>query len=251
MVVQKVLISLPETEEEEYETDTTQDEKLLMDLEKQRSDQVKIDIEECEVVVNMEGELISALEEISRLKKNNRLRKEQLQIYKEKDNEIREDIVILKIQLEEAKRKEEILMNQIKEKENICDKLEEEIVSLRKYLEKSKTQMNIKFVRGSEILDNILNNQRSRESSINMSTTEKPTSYANALKGNNNQPNKSENEKKKQSELDHPNHANKYEARKQQTPESYQVGRQRPIPSSKFFIPRNPNFFLWILFLLW
>jgi hypothetical protein len=74
--------------------------------------------------------------------------------------------------------------------------------------------MNIKFVRGSEILDNILNNQRSPddktglgykeslnvvkgESSINMSTTEKPTSYANALKGNNSQPNKSGNEKKK------------------------------------------------------
>jgi hypothetical protein len=52
-------------------------------------------------------------------------------------------------------------MNQIKEKDNICEKLEAKIVSLRKYLEKSKTQMNIKFVRGSEILDNILNNQRS------------------------------------------------------------------------------------------
>jgi hypothetical protein len=50
-------------------------------------------------------------------------------------------------------------MNQIKEKENICDKLEAEIVSLRKDIEKSKTQMNIKFVRGYEILDNILSNQ--------------------------------------------------------------------------------------------
>jgi hypothetical protein len=94
-----------DTEEEEYEPDTTQDEKILMDLEKQRSDQEKTDTEECEVVVDMEGELISALEEISRLKKKNRLRKEQLQIYKEKDNEISEDIVILKIHLEEAKRK--------------------------------------------------------------------------------------------------------------------------------------------------
>jgi hypothetical protein len=56
--------------------------------------------------------------------------------------------------------------------------------------------MNIKFVRGSEILDNIVNNQRSLddktrlrykeslnvvkgELSINMSTTKKPTSYGN------------------------------------------------------------------------
>ena len=76
-----------------------------------------------------------------------------------------------------------------------------------------------------------------------MSTNDKPTSYANALKGNNSQPNKSGNEKKKLSELDQPNHANKYEARKQQTPKSYQVGRQRPIPSSNLFIPRHPNFF--------
>ena len=50
-------------------------------------------------------------------------------------------------------------MNQIKEKENRCGKLEEKIVSLRKDLEKSKTQ--IKFIKGFETIDNILNNQRS------------------------------------------------------------------------------------------
>jgi hypothetical protein len=37
------------------------------------------------------------------------------------------------------------------------------------------------------------------ESSTNMSTSEKPTSYANALKGNNSQPNKPKDDKKKQS----------------------------------------------------
>jgi hypothetical protein len=62
-------------EEEEYEPDTTQDEKILMDLEQQIHDQEKIDRKECEVVVDMEGELIIALEKISRVKKNNRLRK--------------------------------------------------------------------------------------------------------------------------------------------------------------------------------
>ena len=51
------------------------------------------------------------------------------------------------------------MINQIKEKENICDKLEAEIVILRKYLEKSKTQ--IKFINGYKIMDNILSNQRS------------------------------------------------------------------------------------------
>jgi hypothetical protein len=72
----------------------------------------------------MEGELISDLEEISRLKKKNKLRKEQLQIYTEKDNEISEEIVILKFELKEDKRRDEILINHIKEKENICDKIE-------------------------------------------------------------------------------------------------------------------------------
>jgi hypothetical protein len=46
-----------------------------MDLEKQRPDQEKVNTKECEVVVDMEGELISALEEIYQLKKNNRIRK--------------------------------------------------------------------------------------------------------------------------------------------------------------------------------
>jgi hypothetical protein len=76
-----------------------------------------------------------------------------------------------------------------------------------------------------------------------MSTIEKTKNYVNALKRNNNQPNKSENEKKKHSKLDCPNHANKYETRMQQMLESYQFGKQSPTPSSKLFIPRHPNFF--------
>jgi hypothetical protein len=72
----------------------------------------------------------------------------------------------------------------------------------------------MKFIKGYETLDNILSNQRSRddkkgigykesmkiikgESSTNMSTSEKPTSYANPLKGNNNQTNKSKDENNK------------------------------------------------------
>jgi hypothetical protein len=64
------------SEEEEDEPDIIQDEKILMALEQHRFDQ--IDTEECEGVVEMEGELISALEEISRLEKKKKLRKEQL-----------------------------------------------------------------------------------------------------------------------------------------------------------------------------
>jgi len=51
------------SDEEEYESNIIHDEKILMDLEKQKSDQT--DTKECEAIVDMEGELISALEEIS------------------------------------------------------------------------------------------------------------------------------------------------------------------------------------------
>jgi hypothetical protein len=54
-----------ETEEEKYEPYITQDEKILMDLEKQRFDPEKTNKKECEAVVDMEGEIVSSLEEIS------------------------------------------------------------------------------------------------------------------------------------------------------------------------------------------
>jgi len=72
-----------------------------------------------------------------------------------------------------------------------------------------------------------------------MIVSEKTTTYENSLKENNSHCNQAKYENKKQSELNHPN----YEARKQQVPEYYQVGKQSLIPTSKFFIPRNPNFF--------
>jgi hypothetical protein len=81
------------------------------------------------------------------------------------------------------------------------------------------------------------------ESSTNMSTSENSTSYENDPKGNNSQPNKSKEDKKKKWELDQPNYEKKHEARKQHIPESYQDGKQRTIPTSKIFIPRNPIFF--------
>jgi len=56
---------------------------------------------------------------------------------------------------------EEILMNQLKDKDNNCERLEAKVASLRKDLEKNKAQMNlnIKILKGSETLDNILRNQ--------------------------------------------------------------------------------------------
>jgi hypothetical protein len=90
-------------------------------------------------------------EEITRLKNG----KEDMNV----DDEISksfETIVHLKTQIEEAKRIEELLKNQINEKEESCCKLEDEIVDLRKKVEKSN-----KFLNSSRILDEILESQRS------------------------------------------------------------------------------------------
>jgi hypothetical protein len=66
-----------------------------------------------------------------------------------------EIIVHLKTQIEEAKRVEELLRNQINEKEDSCHKLEYEVVDLRKKVENSN-----KFLNNSQILNEILDSQR-------------------------------------------------------------------------------------------
>ena len=88
-------------------------------------------------------------EEITRL--NNE--KEDMKV----DDEIRnffETNFHLKTQIEEAKRIEELLKNQINEKEESCCKLEAEIVDLRKKVENSN-----KFLNSSLILSEILESQ--------------------------------------------------------------------------------------------
>ena len=55
-----------------------------------------------------------------------------------------------------AKRVEELLKNQVNEKEESCHKLEAEVVDLRKNIEKKN-----KFLNSSTILNEILESQRS------------------------------------------------------------------------------------------
>jgi hypothetical protein len=52
---------------------------------------------------------------------------------------------------------------QLKEKEENCENLEAELVSLKKYLEKSTAQLNrtLKFENSAKTLDHIINFQRS------------------------------------------------------------------------------------------
>lgn len=59
------------------------------------------------------------------------------------------------MQVEEGKRVENYLNGKLKEKSTKCSKLEEEIVPLRKYLEKEKIHED-KIIKSSTLLDDIL-----------------------------------------------------------------------------------------------
>jgi hypothetical protein len=77
-----------------------------------------------EAMVDMEGELISALEEIDRLRIKNRKQK-QLLIQFEKDNkQPDEEFALLKVELEEARKIEDILKHQLSEKRARSESLE-------------------------------------------------------------------------------------------------------------------------------
>jgi hypothetical protein len=95
--------------------------KEMMDSEEKQNVEIYVEVE-------LEEELICALREINNLKKKNLKQKEQLQKYEEDDcdektkmsqslEEIENIIISLKIQLEEAKKMEEVVRIQLKEKE--------------------------------------------------------------------------------------------------------------------------------------
>jgi hypothetical protein len=120
-----------------------------------------IDNEE-EAVVDLEGELISALEEIDRLRFKNRKLKQVLTQFEKDSKEPDEDLSLLKVELEEAKKIEDILKQQLSERKLRCEALEEEIVKTRKEMEKFKGlyHQNLPSIKASEELTSILNQQR-------------------------------------------------------------------------------------------
>jgi hypothetical protein len=81
----------------------------------------------------------------------------------EKDSkEPDEDLVLLKVELEEAKKIEEILKQQLSEKKARCESLEQEVVKTRKEMEKFQAlyNQNLSSIKASEGLTTILNQQR-------------------------------------------------------------------------------------------
>jgi chromosome segregation ATPase len=95
-----------------------------------------------------------AIEVIRRENKKNK--KLQAKLDKEEDTqELEQMITNLKVQIEEDKRIEEALKEQLEEKDMNIGKLEVVIVTLRKHIQKKNTQNS------SKVLDDIISSQKS------------------------------------------------------------------------------------------
>ena len=120
-------------------------------IKKKKNSCQKENVPSCEVPASVNGsknhEQIAAeekanidtsLNEIERLKNENKYLKTLVKICDEKEYEDKKEIFGLKTQLEEAKKVEDTLLQQMREKSQECERLEEEVVSLRNNLEKSQ-----------------------------------------------------------------------------------------------------------------
>ena len=101
----------------------------------------------------------------------------------EENEKLRNKIISLKVENKETKRREDLLKNKLKEKEEACEEREAEIVSLRKELEQVK-----KGWKSSQIL---LNNQKPQHDKSGIGFKGEPSSaknnaksYANVLSSN-------------------------------------------------------------------
>jgi hypothetical protein len=115
-----------------------------------------------EAMVDLERELISTLEEIDRLGLKKRNKKQLLIQFKKGTKKPDEDFALLKVELEEAKKIEDILKQNLSKKKARCKALEEEVVKTRKELEKFQAlyHQNLSSIKASEGLATILNQQR-------------------------------------------------------------------------------------------
>ncbi|XP_059068685.1 uncharacterized protein LOC131859146 [Cryptomeria japonica] len=122
--------------------------------------------EEIEAEVDLEGELVSALEELRKVrreyKKHKNVVAEEQELLIKSLEESKKTISNLKIQLEEEKRMYEVTKSNLERKVKEYQQLEEEIVSLRKELEKCKNELNMRITYDGSIeeLDKMISKQK-------------------------------------------------------------------------------------------
>jgi hypothetical protein len=86
---------------------------MLMAKEDYDNKSIGSDKNDEEDVVDLEGELISALEEIDRLRTKNRKQKQLLTQFEKDNKKLDEDFSLLKVELEEENKIEDILKQQL------------------------------------------------------------------------------------------------------------------------------------------
>jgi hypothetical protein len=174
--------------DEDEVSDSETERVLFMAVEDSDKEDTEEEYEEAEV--DYREELLTAIEVIRREKKKNKKLQDELD-KKEDTQELEQMITNLKVQIEEDKRIEEALKEQLEERDMIIGNLEAEIVTLRKDLQKKNMQNN------SKVLDDIINSQnphhdKSRlgynqtEKGSSSKTTEQetyPKIYAETIKG--------------------------------------------------------------------
>ncbi|XP_059067491.1 uncharacterized protein LOC131858308 [Cryptomeria japonica] len=131
------------------------------------SDEHIIDDEEEEIKaeVDLEGELVSALEELGKVRKE--YKKYNIVVAEEQDllnkslEESKTIIFYLRIQLEEVKRMYEVTKLDLEKKNKECQKSEEGLANLRKELEKNNDEINMRIKYGGRTkeLDKMLSKQ--------------------------------------------------------------------------------------------
>jgi hypothetical protein len=162
----KSLVANNDHSSEDTDSDSSCEDKandfMLMAKEDYDNKSIVSDENDEEAVVDLEGELISALEEIDRLGTKNRKQKQLLTQFEKDSKKPDEDVSLLKVELEEAKKIEDILKQQLSEKKVRCEVLEEEVVKTKKEMEKFKGlyHQNLPSIKASEELTSILNQQR-------------------------------------------------------------------------------------------
>jgi hypothetical protein len=178
----KSLVANNDNSSEDTDSDSSYEDKendfMLMAKEDYDNKITGSDENDEEVVVDLEGELISALEEIDRLRTKNRKKKQLLTQFEKDNKKPDEDFALLKVELEEAKKIEDILKQQLSEKKVRCEALEEEIVKTRKEMEKFKGlyHQNFPSIKASEELTSILNQQRNSKLKAGLGYEERSSS---------------------------------------------------------------------------
>ena len=117
-----------ETSESESSHENKENDFMLMAIEDLEMSCTEMNDEDA--IVDMEGELMSALEEIDRLRIKKTQQKQLLIQYKTNGK----DISLIKLELEEAKKIEETLKQKLAESKTRCEHLEKEVVIVKKDL---------------------------------------------------------------------------------------------------------------------